>query len=120
MVDVTPAHLVGTGGALGALCRYAVTSRIESDEFPVGTLTVNCLGGFLLGLVVFLGAGTDILLLVGTGAAGSFTTFSTFSFETVRLWESGAPRRAALNAALNFLGTTAAIGVAWLVAFGFS
>ena len=83
MVTVEPAHLVGTGGAIGALCRHYVTSMVDIEGFPLGTLTVNVVGSFVLGLVTFAGLGSDILFLVGTGACGSFTTFSSFSFDTV-------------------------------------
>lgn len=55
MVSVEPAHLVGTGGAIGALCRYYVGSAVDVEGFPLGTLTVNVLGSFVLGLVTFAG-----------------------------------------------------------------
>lgn len=121
MVEFDPAHVVGTGGALGALLRHAVAQRLDAGAFPVATLTVNVLGSFALAAFVFAGVGGDLLLLLGTGACGSFTTFSSFSFETVRLWETGARRRAAANALGNLLGAGLAIGLAWVlvrVAFG--
>lgn len=93
-----PAHLVGTGGAVGAVCRHYVGVWLQHDRFPFGTLGVNVGGSFILGLVTFLGLPTDAALLVGTGACGSFTTYSSFSFETVRLWETGDRFRAALYA----------------------
>ena len=115
MTALDPAHLVGTGGALGALCRVYVSQRFEG-EYPVGTLAVNVVGGFVLGLVTFVGAGEQVILLVGTGACGSFTTFSSFSFETVRLVEENDLTGAAANALANLLGALVAIGLAWLVA----
>ena len=114
MIPLDPAYLVGTGGAIGALCRVAVNAHIESETYPLGTLTVNVLGSFVLGLLTFAGASEEIVLLLGTGACGSFTTFSSFSFETVRLVEQGESAAAVANAAVNLVGSLAAIGVAWL------
>lgn len=113
MVAIEPAHLVGTGGAIGALCRHYLATAVDIERFPLGTLTVNVLGSFVLGLVTFAGLDSDLVLFVGTGACGSFTTFSSFSFDTVRLWESGRPLQAVANAALNLLGALLAIAVAW-------
>ncbi|PSP69595.1 fluoride efflux transporter CrcB [Halobacteriales archaeon QH_6_68_27] len=114
-VDIAPAHLVGAGGALGAVLRHAVSQRVEAGEFPAGTLVVNVVGSFVLGFVVALGAESGVALFVGTGACGSFTTFSSFSVETVRLWETGARRRAFVNAAANLAGAVAAVGLAWVL-----
>jgi len=113
MVSVEPAHLVGTGGAIGALCRHYVAGWVDVEGFPLGTLTVNIVGSFVLALATFAGLGSDLLLFVGTGACGSFTTFSSFSFDTVHLWESGDRRKAGANATANLLGALAAIGLAW-------
>jgi CrcB protein len=113
MVSVEPAHLVGTGGAVGALCRHYLGSAVDVEGFPLGTLTVNIVGSFVLVLVTFAGPGSDLLLFLGTGACGSFTTFSSFSFDTVHLWESGERLRAGFNATANLVGAMAAIGLAW-------
>ena len=113
MVTVEPAHLVGTGGAIGALCRHYVASLVDVRQFPVGTLTVNVIGSFVLGLVTFAGVGSDLLFLVGTGACGSFTTFSSFSFDTVHLWETGQRAKAVVNAGVNLAGALLAIGLAY-------
>ena len=115
-MTIDPAHLVGTGGALGALARHAVDRRIDGGRVPAGTFAVNVFGSFLLALVTFLGANEATLLFVGTGACGSFTTFSSFSFETVRLWETGDRRTALLNAAGTLVAAGAGIGLAWLIA----
>ena len=111
-----PGHLVGFGGMVGAVLRHLVAAAIERETFPVGTLTVNVVGSFVLGFVTFLGVGNDVLLFVGTGACGSFTTFSSFSYDTVRLWERGDRWRSAANALVNLVGAVLAIGLAWLVA----
>ena len=113
MVTIEPAHLVGTGGAIGALCRHYLGSAVDVEGFPLGTLTVNIIGSFVLALVTFASLDTELLLFVGTGACGSFTTFSSFSFDTVHLWESGDRLRAGFNAAANLVGAMAAIGIAW-------
>lgn len=100
---VAPAHLLGTGGAIGAVCRYAVGQWLAHDRFPFATLAVNVTGSFLLGVVTFAGVSNDAVLFVGVGACGSFTTYSSFSFQTVRLWETGDRLRASIYA----LGTVA-------------
>jgi CrcB protein len=53
MVTINPAHIVGTGGAIGALLRYAVTQQIEGEAFPAGTVTVNVVGSFVLAALTF-------------------------------------------------------------------
>lgn len=115
MAPVDPGLLVGAGGMIGALLRYGVSVRVDHDAFPTGTFAVNVLGSFVLGLVTFAGAGTDVLLFVGTGACGAFTTFSSFSFETVRLWEDGGRSRAGLNAIGTLAAALLAIALAWLL-----
>lgn len=113
---VAPAHLVGVGGALGAVLRYWVGLEIEREDVPASTFVVNVLGTFLLGLLAFSGVGGDAMLFVGTGACGSFTTFSSFSFETVRAWETGRRRLAAGYALGTLVAAGGALGAAWLVA----
>ena len=115
-----PAHLVGLGGAAGAVARYAVgelvvDSLLADAELPVATFVVNVLGTFLFGLLTFAGVGGDAMLLVGVGACGAFTTFSSFSFDAVRAWETGSRGLAAGYAVGTLLAAGAAIGAAWLV-----
>lgn len=116
MVTFDPAHIVGTGGAIGALLRTFVSQRVAAEEFPVGTFTVNVVGSFVLGLATFSNLDDTLLLLLGTGVCGSFTTFSSFSVEVVRLWETEERVRAVLHAAGNLLGAGIALGLAWGVA----
>ncbi|WP_049979601.1 fluoride efflux transporter CrcB [Halolamina rubra] len=109
--------LVGLGGALGATLRYAVGEALADVDapFPASTLAVNTLGTFVLGLLTFGGAGDDVLLLLGTGTCGAFTTFSSFSVETVRAWEDG-DRTLATGYALGTLALAGvALGIAWLL-----
>lgn len=107
--------LVGLGGALGAVARYAVGELVETDGFPAATLTVNVLGTFVLGVLTFAGAGSELTLLVGTGACGAFTTFSSFSVGTVEMWERG-DRGGAVGYALGTLvAAGVAVALAWLL-----
>ena len=86
--------MVGLGGFVGAACRYLLSTWVQKSSgwisFPIGTLVVNVLGclfiGFLGGLVISreLFSPTMRLFLL-TGLLGGFTTFSTFSFETLML-----------------------------------
>ncbi|WP_254532446.1 fluoride efflux transporter CrcB [Natrinema gelatinilyticum] len=116
-LDPEPAHIVGTGGAIGAVFRHwvgrRVSSRVSSAQFPLSTFVVNVVGSFVFGLVVFAGANETLLQLVGTGICGSFTTFSSFSVETVRLYERGDRALAVGNAAANLVCSLVAIGLAW-------
>ena len=114
-VDLSPATLVGLGGALGALLRYATTRVLDAEAFPYGTLSVNVLGSFALGLLTFGGVGGDAALLFGVGACGAYTTFSSFAYDTVRLAETGDPRRGAINAVGTLLAALASVGFAWLL-----
>jgi len=103
--------LVGIGGALGAVARYTVSGvacRVFGDRFPYGTLTVNVLGCFLMGLVMYLGLARDIVppayrLALTVGVLGALTTFSTFSYETVGYLEDGEWMVASANIAANLV-----------------
>ncbi|MFH8974705.1 fluoride efflux transporter CrcB [Streptomyces sp. NPDC017890] len=100
--------LVVVGGMAGAPLRYltdrAVRSRHDS-VFPWGTFTVNVVGCLVLGLLTGAAlagaAGCDLRLLLGTGLCGALTTYSTFSYETLRLAETGARLLAAVNVAVS-------------------
>jgi len=100
---------VGIGGCIGAVLRYIITinsSKMQISQIPWGTLIVNVTGGFLIGLVVELCLTTERIspnmrLFLTTGILGGFTTFSTFSFETVELFSKGMVLAAALNICLN-------------------
>ena len=111
---VSPTLLVGFGGVLGALARHLLGERI--DARAADTLAVNVLGSLVLGLLVSMPVGDSLLLLFGTGFCGAFTTFSTFAFETVRLFETGERRRAVATATLNLLGALAAVALGTVIA----
>lgn len=106
-----PAHVVGTGGALGALLRYWVGTRVDVESFPAATFVVNVVGSFVLAMVTFGALDGQLALLLGVGACGSFTTYSSFSYETVRLYETGERGRAIVNAAGTLAGCLLAV---WL------
>jgi len=114
-----PAHLLGTGGAIGAILRYLVGLALSDDRFPFSTLSVNVLGSFVLGLVVFTSLSDEVVLFVGTGACGSFTTYSSFSVQTVQFWEGGDRFRAILYAGgtlvLCLLAAATGAGVATIL-----
>jgi CrcB protein len=87
-------------GGAGALARFgldAVVSGRTGREFPWGTFAVNVSGAFALGLLVGLSVRGDALALAGTGALGSYTTFSTWMLEAHRLGEDGEGALAAVN-----------------------
>lgn len=113
---VNPAYLVGAGATIGALLRYGTNQYvgriIGGRTFPYGTFTVNVIGSFVLAFSTFLGASDAILAALGTGACGSYTTFSSFSVDTVRLWEDGDRFLAGWYAIANLLGALVAIGLA--------
>lgn len=115
--------LVVVGAMVGAPLRYltdrAVQARHES-VFPWGTLAVNAAGSFVLG---FLYAGArahgispQVVTLVGTGFCGALTTYSTFSFETVRLWEDGLRFYAAANTVASIVAGLGAVACGIAVA----
>lgn len=110
-------------GAVGAVARYLLDVKVsEATEarFPYGTLTVNVLGSFVLGLVsgvvLFHAAPSAPKVLVGTGLCGSFTTFSTFALETVLLATGGERRAAALNVGVSLLAGCGAAALGLLLA----
>ncbi|MGH9243456.1 MAG: fluoride efflux transporter CrcB [Acidimicrobiales bacterium] len=92
---------IAVAAAAGAVARYLLDRLIQQRTeavFPLGTLTVNITGsaalGFLTGLALYHGLAPAPPAIIGTGFVGSYTTFSTFTYETVRLIEDGAtPRR---------------------------
>lgn len=102
---------IGVFGALGCMSRYAVSGWVYSlagRTLPFGTLAVNVLGSFFLGLFMEEGLRSSMLsseMRIGltVGFMGGFTTFSTFSFETVRLLEEGSFLQAGANILLNVL-----------------
>jgi fluoride exporter len=94
------------GGMVGAPLRYLVDVRVTASVgsgFPFGTLCANAAACLLLGTVAGLGLAAEepAYVLLGTGVAGAMSTYSTFSFEIVRMAEEGRARRAATYAAVS-------------------
>ena len=110
---------IALGGAFGAVSRFLVANEMGrrfGDFLPYGTLAVNVLGSLALGWVatIFMDRpeiNNALRLGIAVGFLGAFTTFSTFSFESVQLLMSGAVWRALLNVALN---TVVCLGMCYL------
>jgi CrcB protein len=103
---------VGVLGGCGALARFGLTLLVADrlhPHLPLGTLAVNVSGAFLLGLLAGAAVDGDARMLLGAGALGSYTTFSTWMLETQRIDEAGKRRIAAINVVLSIcLGLGAA------------
>jgi len=115
---------VALGSAVGGASRFALSTFVQqraSSAFPLGTLIVNITGSLILGFVLRYALGSpsvsaEVRALLTTGFCGGYTTFSTFSYETIALIEGGDYRRAALYIGLSvslslvatFLGIAAA------------
>jgi CrcB protein len=110
--------LVAAGAAVGAPLRYLVDRSVQrrrDSVFPWGTLTVNVIGSFVLGLLTITTEQTTTLLF-GTGFCGAFTTYSTFGYETIRLAEDGARLYAGLNVLVSLGAGLAAATLGVLLA----
>ena len=111
------ALLVLLGAVAGAPSRWLLDQAVQSRHrgvFPAGTLAINVAGSFLLGLLLAgPGAGSALVSLAGTGFCGAFTTFSTFGYETVRLFERGAYRHAVVNVAVSLAAGLLAAYAGW-------
>lgn len=112
--------LVLIGGALGAPLRYLTDLLVQARHdsiLPWGTLTVNVVGSFVLGVVgaavAVGGAPSWVMTLLGTGFCGALTTFSTFGFETVRLIEEGSLLEAFVNVLAGLVAGLAAVAAGW-------
>lgn len=119
--------LVALGAAVGAPLRYLTDRWVASHHnsvFPWGTFTVNIAGSAILGAIMGLFAAgllsSPLRLLVAMGFCGALTTYSTFSYETVRLAEDGARLIAVANVTgtlfagvLAFAGASAAVALIW-------
>ena len=111
------------GAAVGAPGRYLVDRAVQARHdslLPWGTMLVNVVGSLVLGVLVGLTTGHDVpdpvLLGLGTGLCGALTTYSTFSYETVRLVEDGARLYALLNVVASLLAGGAAAAAGYVLA----
>lgn len=116
-MNLTALWQVGLAGGAGALARFVVDGTLRAriaSRVPAGTVIINITGslllGILTGLVLFHGAPAMLTLVAGTGFCGGYTTFSTASFETVRLLQTGEYRAAGTNLVVTLAGALAAAG----------
>jgi CrcB protein len=109
------------GGAVGTAARYLLGVSIQSafgPSFPVGTLCVNLIGSFIISMLMYLGVergliSTNLRIVLCTGVIGGFTTYSSFNFETMRLWQQGSVLLGFANMGLTLVGCliTGALGL---------
>ena len=103
--------VVGIGGALGSALRFWVGSYIGGrlgSRFPLGTFVINVTGSFLIGMILTILAektqwSANWRYLIPIGFIGGYTTFSTFEYETFRLFQDGQMLTAALNVGLSVI-----------------
>jgi len=109
------------GGALGTGCRYLVglwAAHALGTGFPYGTLMVNVVGSFLISIVMYLSVDAGAIsppvrMFLTTGFMGGFTTYSSFNYETLKLFHSGGYALAAVNVFVTMLacGTAGLLGL---------
>lgn len=125
---ITTIGMIALGGAAGAVARYGVnvgSVALLGHGFPYGTLIVNVVGSFLMGLVIAKFAqlqdiSNDIRSLVATGFLGAFTTFSAFSLDFVTLWERGDAMQAFLYAIMSVVFSITALFLGLILVRGLS
>jgi fluoride exporter len=120
-ITAVQAGAVAVGAAVGALLRWTVGLALNSvwGGFPLGTLLVNALGGLLIGvaMVWFARSPHEVLrLLLVTGLLGGFTTFSSFSAESLGLLQRGDVGLALLHSAAHLLGALACCALGFALA----
>lgn len=110
------------GGAVGTGARYLLSGwalRAFGPAFPYGTLAVNLLGSFLVAVLMVVGVETTLMsptlrLALTTGVMGGFTTYSAFSYETLKYFEEGAWWIGMLNVLATVVGCLVACLLGWL------
>jgi CrcB protein len=106
-MNLTLLLIIGMGGFLGAVSRFLIASYVQNISgslFPIGTLSVNVLGSFIIGFAAMFFAQVvepEYKAFVVTGFLGALTTFSTFSWENVTMLQDGDYAKVALNIFLN-------------------
>lgn len=104
--------LVGLGGGIGSIARYALSLLMNSKLFPYASLLVNVIGSFIIGVVFAMsiketGLSNNWKLFLATGICGGFTTFSAFSLENMGLLQSGR-----IGIALTYIIASIVLGIA--------
>jgi len=120
-MNLTLLIIIGIGGFFGAISRFLLASFMQktfSTLFPIGTLTVNIVGSFIIGIMVVIFeniSAPEYKALIMTGFLGALTTFSTFSLESVVMLQEGDYYRFALNIILNVTFSIIATIIAILI-----
>ncbi|ADE37222.1 fluoride efflux transporter FluC [Methanohalophilus mahii] len=115
-MNTTGYLLVGIGGFIGAILRYMVAGIVpKKGDIPTGTLTVNIMGTTILSYLTYSHS-LQHLYLLNIGILGSFTTFSTFTYESFTLLEQQANRSFLTNIMLNCVCCIAGVGLGPLMA----
>lgn len=102
--------LVGLGGFFGSILRYSIGiayARLAWSSFPAGTLTVNLIGSLIIGLLagyVLRSNNEWVQLALISGFCGGFTTFSTFSYDFIKLWKTAAPVEPLIYLLISIVG----------------
>lgn len=105
-------------GGVGAVARFMIDRTISGrreGEFPLGTFAINVVGSFVLGLLTGATVTGAWMFVIETGLLGSFTTFSTWMFESERLAEDGEDGVALANLGISVLAGLAAAGAGWAI-----
>ncbi len=118
--------MIGLGGALGAIARHGVnmgTVQLFGHGYPYGTLIVNILGSFLMGILIvkfsqMTQVSQEVRMLTVTGFLGAFTTFSTFSLDVITLWERGEMLHALGYILISVICSVLALGAAFYLMRG--
>ncbi|MFC0213173.1 fluoride efflux transporter CrcB [Paenibacillus chartarius] len=106
MMTLSKLLLVAAGGFVGATARYLLSTFVSTrfpTMLPYGTLTINAIGSFLIGIVAGHAAPESVRLIIAVGFMGAFTTFSTFNLESVRLARRKAWAHFAAYIALTYI-----------------
>ncbi len=121
---ITRMALVAFGGACGSLARYLVSGWAQAwsrqSVFPFGTLVVNLVGCFLIGILSVWTFERGLITLQGrllliVGVLGGFTTFSAFGYETMALFQNNEWQRALLNVLVSVGGGFVGVWLGWIV-----
>jgi len=113
--------IVGMGGFFGAISRFVIASFVQTHSntlFPVGTLSVNVLGSFIIGFLAMYFSQVvqpEYKAFLMTGFLGALTTFSTFSLENINMIQDGNYTSAILNITLNIVLTLSATMLAMML-----
>ena len=118
-MDIRLVTLVATGGAIGAVARYALQQWLPADSLPWGTMVANLSGSLLLGLLLgAVAAGATIseeaVLFFGTGVLGAFTTMSAFAIDTIRMVETN-PSSTAIMVTTTLIGSISLAWIGWRI-----